>query len=138
MTSPSPSRSSASPSVSVSPSRSTSPSPSGSQPAGTCKVAYSVAGQWPGGFQGDVKVTNTGTTAVNGWQLTWTYANGQVLTQSWGAKYAQSGAAVTMTNESYGEHPRRRHRDVRVPVQLERHEHRAGRVHAQRDPLHMT
>ena len=101
-----------SPSASVSPSRSVSPSPSrsvspspsspsSSQPAGACKVVYSVAGQWPGGFQGDVKVTNTGTAAVNGWQLTWTYANGQVLTQAWGARYAQSGAAVTMTNESY-------------------------------------
>jgi mannan endo-1,4-beta-mannosidase len=91
--------SSSSPSVSVSPSRSTSPS--NSQPAGACKVAYSVVGQWAGGFQGDVKVTNTGSTAVNGWKLAWSYANGQVLTQSWGATYAQSGAAVTMTNASY-------------------------------------
>ncbi len=101
--SPSPSRSSSSPSpsVSVSPSRSTSPSPSGSQPAGGCKVVYAIAGQWPGGFQGDVKVTNTGTTPVNGWQLAWSYANGQVLTQAWGATYAQSGAAVTMTNANY-------------------------------------
>jgi mannan endo-1,4-beta-mannosidase len=96
-----------SPSVSVSPSRSVSPSasvsasPSRSQPAGACRVVYAVAGQWPGGFQGDVKVTNTGSTAVNGWQLTWSFANGQVLTQAWGARYAQSGAAVTMTNESY-------------------------------------
>ncbi|GAB3824714.1 hypothetical protein GCM10027610_003430 [Dactylosporangium cerinum] len=97
MTSPSPSRSSASPS----PSRSTSPSPSNSQPAGTCKVVYSVAGQWPGGFQGDVKVTNTGTTPVNGWNLAWSFPNGQVLTQAWGATYAQSGAAVTATSVSY-------------------------------------
>ncbi|MFC5008597.1 cellulase family glycosylhydrolase [Dactylosporangium cerinum] len=97
VTSPSPSRSSASPS----PSRSTSPSPSNSQPAGTCKVVYSVAGQWPGGFQGDVKVTNTGTTPVNGWNLAWSFPNGQVLTQAWGATYAQSGAAVTATSVSY-------------------------------------
>ena len=101
-TSPSPSRSSyspsPSPSVSVSPSRSASSSP---QPSGACRVTYSVAGQWPGGFQGDVKVTNTGTTPVNGWQLSWSWLNGQVLTQSWGATYAQSGAAVTMTNASY-------------------------------------
>ncbi|MDG6104136.1 cellulase family glycosylhydrolase [Dactylosporangium aurantiacum] len=99
-TSPSPSRSSSSPSpsVSVSPSRSASSSP---QPAGACKVTYTVTNQWPGGFQGDVKVTNTGSTPVNGWRLAWTWPNGQVLTQAWGATYAQSGAAVTMTNESY-------------------------------------
>ncbi|MET7395904.1 cellulase family glycosylhydrolase [Dactylosporangium sp. NPDC005572] len=98
--SPSPSRSSASPSpsVSVSPSRSASSSP---PPAGACRVVYSVVGQWPGGFQGDVKITNTGTSAVNGWRLAWSYANGQVLTQSWGGQYTQSGAAVTVTNASY-------------------------------------
>jgi mannan endo-1,4-beta-mannosidase len=101
-----PTSSSASPSrsVSPSPSRSVSPSPSRSSsqpPSGGCKVAYSVAGQWPGGFQGEVKVTNAGTTPVNGWTLAWSYANGQVLTQAWGATYAQSGAAVTATNVSY-------------------------------------
>ncbi|MEV4133353.1 cellulase family glycosylhydrolase [Dactylosporangium sp. NPDC049742] len=91
-------------SVSPSPSRSVSPSPSRSSsppPSGACKVAYSVTNQWQGGFQGDVKVTNTGTGAINGWTLTWSYANGQVVTQSWGATYAQSGAAVTWTNVSY-------------------------------------
>jgi mannan endo-1,4-beta-mannosidase len=100
VSSPSPSRSSSSPSpsVSVSPSRSASSSP---PPAGACRVAYAVAGQWPGGFQGDVKITNTGTAPVNGWKLAWNFANGQALTQSWGATYAQSGGAVTTTSESY-------------------------------------
>jgi mannan endo-1,4-beta-mannosidase len=108
--SPSPSRSSASPSVSVSPSRSTSPSVSVSpsrstSPSvpvpGVCKVTYTVTNQWPGGFQGDVRITNNGTSAVNGWRLAWNYANGQTLTQSWGGTYAQSGAAVTVTNANY-------------------------------------
>ena len=70
-------------------------------PPGAARSTTAIVGQWQGGFQGDVKVTNTGTTPVNGWQLAWSYANGQVLTQSWGATYAQSGAAVTMTNASY-------------------------------------
>jgi mannan endo-1,4-beta-mannosidase len=103
---PPPSSTSASPSrsVSPSPSRSVSPSPSRSSsppPSGGCRVAYSVAGQWPGGFQGDVKVTNAGAGAINGWTLTWSYANGQVLTQAWGATYAQSGGAVTATSVGY-------------------------------------
>ncbi|MEU7526279.1 cellulase family glycosylhydrolase [Saccharothrix sp. NPDC042600] len=68
---------------------------------GSCAVAYKVAGQWQGGFQGDVKITNTGSAAVNGWTLKWTYANGQTVTQSWGASHAQSGGSVTMTNASY-------------------------------------
>jgi mannan endo-1,4-beta-mannosidase len=99
--SPSPSRSSTSPSPSASsasPSRSTIPS---DPVPGGCKVTHTVVGQWQGGFQGDVKIANTGTAAVNGWRLVWSFANGQALNQSWGGTYAQSGAAVTVTNASY-------------------------------------
>ncbi len=95
----SPSRSSASPSVS--PSRSVSPSPSPSGTTGGCKVAYSVTGQWPGGFQGAVHITNTGATAINGWTLTWSFANGQVINQMWGGTPTQSGANVSVASVSY-------------------------------------
>ncbi|MFI5910419.1 cellulose binding domain-containing protein [Dactylosporangium sp. NPDC051541] len=90
---------STSPSVSTSPSRSTSPSVS--VPAGACNVAYSVTGQWGGGFQGAVKITNGSASAVNGWTLKWTFANGQVINQIWGGVNAQSGANVTVTNADY-------------------------------------
>ncbi|WP_308290801.1 cellulose binding domain-containing protein [Micromonospora sp. RL09-050-HVF-A] len=43
-------------------------------------------------------VRNTGTTAVDGWSLRWSFANGQQLNQAWGATYTQSGAQVTATN----------------------------------------
>jgi endo-1,4-beta-xylanase len=96
--SPSPSRSGASPS----PSRSSgSPSPSGSAAPGGCAVDYTVVGSWPGGFQGEVRITNTGTAAVNGWTLRWTFANGQQVTQAWGGTATQSGAAVTVTNAAW-------------------------------------
>jgi hypothetical protein len=68
----------------------------------TCSVAYSVAGSWPGGFQGGVTVTDNATTAVNGWTLTWTWpSSGEVITQLWGGSVSQSGTAVTVTNASY-------------------------------------
>jgi hypothetical protein len=68
----------------------------------TCSVAYSLAGSWPGGFQGGVTVTNNATTAVNGWTLTWTWPNsGEVITQLWDGSVSQSGTAVTVTNASY-------------------------------------
>jgi mannan endo-1,4-beta-mannosidase len=72
----------------------------GGGPAG-CAVTYKVAGQWQGGFQGDVKIANTGTTAVNGWTLRWTWANGQTVSQSWGATTSQSAATLSATNVSY-------------------------------------
>ncbi|QFZ18119.1 cellulase family glycosylhydrolase [Saccharothrix syringae] len=68
---------------------------------GGCSVTYKVTGQWQGGFQGDVKIANTGSTAVNGWTLRWTWANGQTVSQSWGATTSQSGAALSATNVSY-------------------------------------
>ncbi len=67
----------------------------------SCAVTYKVAGQWQGGFQGDVKIANTGTAAVNGWTLRWTWANGQTVSQSWGATTTQSGSTLSATNASY-------------------------------------
>ncbi|ONI80487.1 beta-mannosidase [Saccharothrix sp. ALI-22-I] len=72
----------------------------GGGPAG-CAITYKVTGQWQGGFQGDVKIANTGTAAVNGWTLRWTWANGQTVSQSWGATTTQSGTTLSATNVSY-------------------------------------
>jgi mannan endo-1,4-beta-mannosidase len=60
-----------------------------------------VTGQWGGGFQAAVKITNNSSAAVNGWTLKWTFANGQTITQIWGGVNAQSGANVTITNADY-------------------------------------
>jgi endo-1,4-beta-xylanase len=64
---------------------------------GSCSVTYSIAGQWPSGFQGDLKITNTGGSAINNWTLSWTFANGQTISQLWNGSYTQSGATVTVT-----------------------------------------
>jgi hypothetical protein len=69
--------------------------------AGPCSVKYTVTGSWSGGFQGDVQITNTGTTPVNGWSLRWAFPDGQLITSAWGATVSSSGANVTATNVSY-------------------------------------
>ncbi|MFI5906724.1 cellulose binding domain-containing protein [Dactylosporangium sp. NPDC051541] len=100
----SPSRSvSSSPSrsVSSSPSRSASSSPSASSGGGRCTATYKVVSQWGGNFQGEVTVTNTSATASTGWTTTFTFANGQQLSQAWNATPTQSGATVTARNVSY-------------------------------------
>lgn len=73
-------------------------SASGATPA--CTVEYSVTGQWDTGFQAAVKVTNH-SVPLNGWSLTFDFANGQRLTQGWSAKWSQSGTTVTAANESW-------------------------------------
>ncbi|MFI6460774.1 cellulose binding domain-containing protein [Streptomyces sp. NPDC050538] len=70
-------------------------------PTGACAVAYTITNQWAGGFQADVQVTNTGSTAWNGWALGWSFADGQRIGQLWNADWTQSGAAVTAKNVSW-------------------------------------
>ncbi|ROP36774.1 cellulose binding domain-containing protein [Saccharothrix texasensis] len=71
------------------------------QPPPGCSVKYQVASQWGGGFTGSVKITNRDSRAITGWNLGWTFANGQQITNSWNGKASQSGAAVTVTNEGW-------------------------------------
>ena len=65
-----------------------------------CTVQYSVVGSWAGGFQGSVTVTN-GAAALNGWSLGFAFADGQRISQGWGAKWSQTDAGVTAANESW-------------------------------------
>jgi hypothetical protein len=66
-----------------------------------CHIAYSITNQWPGGFGTAITINNTGTTAISSWTLTWTFANGQTITQIWNGSETQSGANVTVNNLSY-------------------------------------
>jgi hypothetical protein len=88
----------------TSPSPSSSPSPSPSQTStgpGTCSGTYSVTNSWPGGFQGQVVVKNTGSGTLNGWSLGWTFPSSATINSLWNGSYTQSGNTVTVTNASY-------------------------------------
>jgi len=72
-----------------------------SKSAFACHIGYTISSQWAGGFGAAITINNTGTTAISNWTLTWTFANGQSITQLWNGVETQSGANVTVTNESY-------------------------------------
>jgi mannan endo-1,4-beta-mannosidase len=74
----------------------TTPPPAG----GGCAGTYAIAGQWAGGFQGEVRVT-AGTAPVKGWTVTLAFPNGQTVTQAWNATVTGSGSTVTARNVSY-------------------------------------
>jgi hypothetical protein len=86
------------PSPTASPTQSPPPGPGG------CTASYTVVGQWQDGFQADVTVT-AGSSAISGWRVTWTFANGQTITQYWGAAVASNGASVTADNVSWNGAP---------------------------------
>jgi poly(hydroxyalkanoate) depolymerase family esterase len=75
----------------------TSPPPSGS---GTCRVGYTV-NAWNSGLTAEVRITNTGTTAVSGWALGFTLPTGQAVTSGWNATISPTSGAVTARNVSY-------------------------------------
>jgi chitodextrinase len=74
----------------------------GTPPPGTgaCRVAYGV-NQWNNGFTANITITNTSSSAVNGWTLAWSYAGNQQVGNAWNATVSQSGQAVTARNMSY-------------------------------------
>ncbi len=71
-----------------------------SSPTGSCHVTY-AANEWPGGFTANVTITNTGTNAINGWTVKFSFPGDQKVTNAWSATVTQSGTSVTAGNASY-------------------------------------
>jgi cellulase/cellobiase CelA1 len=66
----------------------------------SCHVTYAPT-YWPGGFTANVTITNNGTSAINGWSLTFLLAGDQKVTNGWNATITQADNSVTATNLSY-------------------------------------
>ena len=66
-----------------------------------CSASYATQSQWATGFVAGVTVTNTGTTALTGWTVTFTFGGNQQVTSSWSVSLAQSQETVTASNLSY-------------------------------------
>jgi cellulose 1,4-beta-cellobiosidase len=70
-------------------------------PASGCAATYAVQSDWGAGFVAGVTVRNTGTSAIKGWRVTWTFGGGQKITSSWSATVNQSGSSVSATNVNW-------------------------------------
>ncbi|MEU7412021.1 cellulose binding domain-containing protein [Streptomyces sp. NPDC042638] len=79
--------------------RATPTSAPATTPQAGCRVAYDLTAQWPGGFQATVTVTTD--LALTGWQVAWTFRDGQRAGQMWDATVRQSGPRVTATAADY-------------------------------------
>jgi len=67
---------------------------------GACTVDYTISPQNTSDFGASITIVN-GPTAITSWTLTWTFANGQTVAELWNGIETQSGANVTVKNESY-------------------------------------
>lgn len=92
---------SASPSASRSPSASPSPSSSSNGPGG-CTAAATVQTQWGTGYViQPLTITNTGSSTINSWTVTFTLPAGHVITGSWNTVLTVNGQAVTLKNVAF-------------------------------------
>ena len=89
--------------VSSSSSTPTTPTSSSSSSGGggaACKVTDAV-NAWNTGLTENITVSNTGSSAVNGWSLVFTLASGQTITSTWNATISPTSGQVTAKNMSY-------------------------------------
>ncbi len=69
----------------------------------TCAVSYDVTNGWGNGFVASLSITNTGTSAINGWTLAFSFPSSteSVSSNNWNANWSESGQNVTATNVSW-------------------------------------
>ncbi len=81
----------------------TSTGPTAPPPAsGSCALTSSVINSWPGGYQLQLTVTNSGTTLLTGWTAGFAFADtAETVASSWDATVTQNGEQVTAGNASF-------------------------------------
>jgi endoglucanase len=67
--------------------------------SGACTATYTIANEWNDGFQATVTVTANQN--ITGWTVTWTFTDGQTITNAWNADVSTSGSSVTARNVGY-------------------------------------
>jgi len=68
--------------------------------SGGCTVDYTISQYNSSQFGATVGIKNGGSSTLSGWTLTWSFANGQTITSSWNGTVSQSGANVTVSEQS--------------------------------------
>jgi hypothetical protein len=69
--------------------------------AGGCTATYRITSSWPGNVQGEVTVTNTGTTTLTGWTVRWTFPSGVTISQLWNGTMVSGAASVVVRNAAW-------------------------------------
>ncbi|HBW52839.1 MAG TPA: glycoside hydrolase [Herpetosiphon sp.] len=68
--------------------------------AAICEVTYTISNQWSTGFTANVSVKNLGI-GLNNWQVGWTFAGNQAITNLWNGVLTQTGAQVSVSNPAW-------------------------------------
>lgn len=68
-----------------------------------CEVQYDIQNDWGTGFVANVYVSNRGSSAIQGWTLTWRFAGSQKITGSWNGVVHQQGAQVSVDDADWNQ-----------------------------------
>lgn len=68
----------------------TSSRASSSVGTGSGKCTQVVSNQWNNGFTGAIRICNTGTSVINGWNVSWNYSDATRVSNSWNANVTGS------------------------------------------------
>ncbi len=66
-----------------------------------CDARYEVTNSWPGGYQAEVTVRNTGPRGLTGWTVTWQPPAGHAIGNLWNGTLSQNATAVTVTDAGH-------------------------------------
>lgn len=58
---------------------------------GGASCEYVINSQWGSGFVANIVITNNGTEAINGWEVSWDYSGNAQVTNGWSAEISGSG-----------------------------------------------
>ncbi|MFD0318109.1 glycoside hydrolase family 3 N-terminal domain-containing protein [Streptomyces flavalbus] len=67
------------------------------EPVGGCTADFRLVNSWPGGYQAEVTVKNTGTSPVSGWTVDWDLG-GATITNLWNGVLTVAGGRATVRN----------------------------------------
>ncbi|MFC7385750.1 cellulose binding domain-containing protein [Sphaerisporangium rhizosphaerae] len=90
----------ATPTRTPTPTPSATPTPTPTPTPTSCTARYATQSQWPGGFTGQISVTNGGPPLSN-WTITFTVPAGVTVASGWNGTWTQSGSTVTVKNTSW-------------------------------------
>ncbi|MEN8906045.1 MAG: cellulose binding domain-containing protein, partial [Clostridiales bacterium] len=64
-------------------------------------IDYIIQSNWKTGATIKIIITNTGTSSINAWELSFDFPDNQKITNLWGGSYNQIGSKVTIRNASW-------------------------------------
>ncbi|WP_335977881.1 glycoside hydrolase family 18 protein [Streptomyces sp. CA2R106] len=73
----------------------------GSASAATVAAAYSTTSDWTTGYTGQYEISNSSSSPLDGWTLTFRLPSGTTIGTLWNGQYTVSGQTVTVTPDSW-------------------------------------